>query len=83
MVVREVSEDGKFLVTKSDSGFLVKKINPDNPEQEEVYAEAWDVYPTHYEYEETDIKADDDGEAVESDYIDALKDLGVEIDEKE
>lgn len=80
MIVRELSEDGKFLLTKSDSGVMVRKVNPTNPDREEVYAEAWDVYPTNYEYEETNIPLDDENEdAVETDYINALNEVGVEL----
>ena len=54
MILRTISEDGRFLVTKSDSGFMIRKTNPDNP-REELYVDAKDNHPTAYEYEETDI----------------------------
>ncbi len=49
-------ESRQFRVTKSDSGFMIRKTNPDIPEREELYAEAWDLPDSTYTYEETDIK---------------------------
>ena len=78
-------EDGVNLYrTYSDKQFKIHKIGT-----EEIYDASVDVENAPYEYEETDIKIDDetprdgdetprDGYATEEDYIEALNKLGVE-----
>ncbi len=51
MITRTLSEDGRFLITKSDRGLKIRKMNS---ERDELYSEAWDLADTKYEYEETD-----------------------------
>jgi hypothetical protein len=63
----------------SDSGKKIRQI-----ETGRIYDEAVDVVPCRFTYEETDIDAeifiDTDNKATETDYINALEELGVNFD---
>lgn len=71
-------KDGVNLYrTYSDSNLKIRKVGTD-----EVYDEAIDVENAPYTYEETDIpteSVDYDGDVTESDYQNALREMGVEI----
>lgn len=64
----------------SDEGKKIRQI-----ETGILYDEAVDVVPCRFTYEETDIDTDivieTDNEASETDYINALEQLGVNFDE--
>lgn len=61
--------------TYSDSNLKIRKVGT-----EEIYDEAIDVENAPFTYEETDIPVDSEyGEATESDYQNALREMGVEI----
>lgn len=62
----------------SDEGVYIRKIDTDT-----VYAEAIDVESAPYKYEETDMPLDEPfaDDTTESDYINALKELGVTFGE--
>lgn len=81
MVIKEVLSDNPDLVKfYSDSGFMIRKVGTD-----ECYGEAVELATTTREYEETDIRIDEDddngdpSEATESDYIYELQRLGVDL----
>ena len=63
----------------SDEGKKIRQI-----ETGILYDEAVDVVPCRFTYEETDIDAeiliDTDNKATETDYINALEELGVNFD---
>lgn len=69
--------------TYSDAGMLIRQA-----ETGELYAEAWDVLPCRYTYEETEEPIDppeegedapDPEEAGAEDYEAALREMGVEL----
>ena len=62
MILQETIKIGKrdFIRSYSDSGKMIRKIGT-----ESIYAEAIDVIPCAYTYEETEIEID--GEGVDSD----------------
>ena len=49
MIVQNIiQESGRlFVVTKSDQGYKIRKVGT-----EEIYDEAYDLYPSPYTYEE-------------------------------
>lgn len=84
MVKYETLANG-FVKAYSDAGFYIHGGNPEGD-----YIEAVDHESVGRIYKETDIKietndvsADDDAEATVEDYQNALKYLGVNVDEKE
>lgn len=83
MIIKEfykTREDGVELYRSySDSGVYIRKVGT-----EEVYSEAVDILSAPYEYEETDMPIEyiDTGVATESDYLAALKELGVMFNEE-
>jgi hypothetical protein len=69
-------EDGVNLYrTYSDEGLMLHKVGTD-----EVYSDAIDIENSGYEYEETEELIGD--EATETDYQNALEDLGVNFNEE-
>lgn len=71
-------EDGVNLYrTYSDEGLMLHKVGTD-----EVYSDAIDVENSGYEYEETEELIGGDDEATETDYQNALEDLGVNFNEE-
>ena len=84
MVKYETLENG-FVKAYSDSGYYIHGGNPEGD-----YVVAVDPESAGRIYKETDIKietndasTDDDAEATVEDYKNALKSLGVNVDEKE
>lgn len=74
-----------FVKAYSDAGYYIHGGNPEGD-----YVEAVDPASAGRIYKETDIKietndasTDDDAEATIEDYQNALKSLGVNVDEKE
>ena len=59
----------------SDEGKKIRQI-----ETGILYDEAVDIVPCRFTYEETDIDAEIINEATETDYINALEELGVNFD---
>ncbi len=55
MITQETIMNGRLILTKSDKGVKIRKINSD---PEEIYDEAMDIPDSGYEYEETDIPVD-------------------------
>lgn len=64
-LIRHYSDEGKKIL-QIETGIL--------------YDEAVDVVPCRFTYEETDIDAEIINEATETDYINALEELGVNFD---
>ena len=60
----------------SDQNMYIRQIETDT-----LYADAVDIIPCPYTYEETDIPIEDD-EATSEDYEEALREVGV-LDEEE
>ena len=84
MVKYETLENG-FVKAYSDAGYYIHGGNPEGD-----YVVAVDPESVGRIYKETDIKietndasTDDDAEATIEDYQNALKSLGVNVDEKE
>lgn len=85
MVKYETLENG-FVKAYSDAGYYIRGGNPEGN-----YATAVDPASSGRIYKETDIKIetndetapDGDAEATVEDYQNALKSLGVNVDEKE
>lgn len=81
MIVTEyfkTREDGVVLTrTYSDEGFYILQ-NETGIE----YSEAVDVEGAPYTYTETDKPIEGDGDATEQDYLAALNELGVQLDEE-
>lgn len=84
MVKYETLENG-FVKAYSDAGYYIHGGNPEGD-----YVVAVDPESAGRIYKETDIKietndasTDDDAEATIEDYQNALKSLGVNVDEKE
>ena len=84
MVKYETLDNG-FVKAYSDAGFYIHGGNPEGD-----YVVAVDHESVGRIYKETDIKietndasTDDDSEATIEDYKNALKSLGVNVDEKE
>ena len=71
-------DDGVNLYrTFSDADMMIRKVGT-----EEMYSEAIDVENSGFEYVETDIPIDEQtDEPTEQDYKNALKDLGVNMDD--
>ena len=65
----------KYIRHYSDEGKKIRQI-----ETGILYDDAVDVMPCRFTYEETDIDAEIINEATETDYINALEDLGVNFD---
>ena len=71
-------EDGVNLYrTYSDLNLKIRKVGTD-----EIYDEAIDVEDATFIYEETDIPIEPIEEATETDYQNALEELGVNLDEE-
>lgn len=70
------SDGADLYRSYSDKGVKLQKIGTD-----EIYDEAVDVENSGYKYEETDMPIDGD-EATETDYQNALEDLGVNFNEE-
>ena len=70
------SDGADLYRSYSDKSVQIRKIGTD-----EIYDEAVDVETSGYEYEETDMPIDGD-EATETDYQNALEDLGVNFNEE-
>lgn len=83
MIIKEFHStrfDGVNLYrTYSDTNMMILQN-----ETGETYAEAIDVEGAPYTYTETEtpIEAEEDAEATEGDYINALEELGVSFDEE-
>ena len=82
MIIKEfyrTREDGAELYrTYSDSGVHIRKVGT-----EEIYSEAIDISTAPYEYEETDMPIEDNTDvATDTDYQNALEELGVTFDEE-
>lgn len=81
MIVKEfytTREDGVNLYrTYSDLNLKIRKVGTD-----EIYVEAVDVEDATFTYEETDIPIEPIEEATETDYQNALEELGVNFDEE-
>jgi len=72
-------EDGVVLNrTYSDGGFYILQN-----ETGIKYSEAVDVEGAPYTYTETDELIETEGEATEQDYLNALNELGVQLNEEE
>lgn len=59
----------------SDAGFMIKQV-----ETGVLYSDAVDVVPCRYSYDETDTPVEQTPEAIESEYLGYLKQLGVNVD---
>ena len=85
-MVKYETLNNEFVKAYSDAGYYIHGGNPEGD-----YVEAVDPASAGRIYKETDIKIetndetaiDDDAEATIEDYQNALKSLGVNIDEKE
>jgi formylmethanofuran dehydrogenase subunit E-like metal-binding protein len=81
MIVKEfytTREDGVNLyITYSDLNLKIRKVGTD-----EIYDEAIDVEGATFTYEETDIPIEPIEESTETDYQNALEELGVIFDEE-
>jgi hypothetical protein len=71
------AERPELIQHYSDKGVYIKQVETDI-----VYTGAVDVYPCIYTYEETDIPIEPIEEATETDYQNALEELGVNFDEE-
>lgn len=70
-------QDGTNLYRNySDNGVQIRKVGTD-----EIYDEAIDVDGAPFTYEETDVPIEmpTEEEATESDYITALREMGVDV----
>lgn len=74
LIMDDGSENEGLTKHYSNSGMMMRQV-----ETGAEYAEAVDIYPCAYTYEETDIPIDPDDEATTEDYEAALAELGVDV----
>lgn len=59
----------------SDAGMMILQVETGN-----LYSDAMDVVPCRYTYTETDTMVEQTPETIEVEYLDYLKQLGVDVD---
>lgn len=69
VVLNRTYSDGGFYILQNETGIK--------------YSEAVDVKGAPYTYSETDELIETESEATEQDYLEALNELGVELNEEE
>jgi hypothetical protein len=69
VVLNRTYSDGGFYILQNETGIK--------------YSEAVDVEGAPYTYTETDEPIETEGEATEQDYLNALNELGVQLNEEE
>ena len=77
MIIEEFLKDGTLVKHYSDKGVMMEQV-----ETGARYGEAVDIVPCPFTYIETDELIDGDEDATEADYIEALNEMGVNIDEE-
>lgn len=76
MILTEYLNEGTLIKHYSDKGVMLLQN-----ETGHLYSDPVDIVPCPYTYTETDEPSEDNEEATEADYIDALEDLGVSFNE--